>query len=423
MDSANRRRDRRKSRRRPERPRLRTVLAVVGLLWAVAACGSGGHSEGVRATAPTTPTAPAESFPASPTTTFQGAWPSPVGESGAVDVADMVSLGARLAYAYDQDDMGVTAYRLDSGDVAWHTAVPNAVAVAQAPRPAGDEVIGAFATTEPGRGTAADRRGTTVIALDARTGRPLWTRVMPVAADTAAEAAPHVVGADTRHVLVSSYEPGYAQTPPLSALLDTRTGRVLWTDSDFRGVDLERSAAVGVRGDGDFVGKSTSDGTQLWQRDLRLGEARTSDPGPGLTLADGVEAGSTLLIDPATGATRLDSGDTSLDRCHYDGLSTTVCSGTDGTGGGAAWAVDVRTARVLWRLPDASAGRIAPEVTSAWHGVVYAEAGQAMTLDARTGRDLHTDIGPVSPSLVNGGYGLVYDSAARAIDVYQAQGS
>ncbi|WP_190024455.1 outer membrane protein assembly factor BamB family protein [Streptomyces hiroshimensis] len=362
---------------------------------------------------------PAESFPAGPASRLQGAWPSPADEG---DPSDVVSLGRGLAYAYDQDEVGVTAFRLDSGEVAWHTAVPNGVTVAQAPRAVGDKVIGAFATAEQGKGTYAGRRGITVVALDARTGKNLWTREVAGDKVTAAEAAPHVVGADARHVLVASYEEGYAQTPPLSALLDTRTGQVVWTDTDFKGVDLEQAVAVGVRGDGDFAGKSTSADTQLWKRDLRLGEARAADPGPGLTWADGVEAGGTLLIDPATGATRLDSGETSLDGCHYDGWNTTVCAGADDSGHAAVWAVDVHTARVLWRLPDEPAGRTAPEITSAWHGVVYARADQAMTLDARTGSDLRTDLGPVSPSLVNDGYGLVYDPAARAIDVYRPPG-
>ncbi len=410
MDSANR--------RKPERRRLRTALAVAGLLCAVAACGSKGeHPESVRTTKPT---APAGSLPMTPTTTFQGAWPSTFGEG---DVADMVALGAHLAYAYDRDDVGITAYGLDSGEPVWHTAVPNGDTVAQAPRLVGDKVIGAFATTEQGSGTYADRRGITVVALDARTGRSLWSREIPGGKDVPAEAAPHVVGADTRHVLVASYEQGYAQTPPLSALLDTRTGQVIWTDADFKGVDLEQSVAVGVRGDGDFAGKATSDGDQLWKRNLRLGDALTSDPGPGLTWADGTTAGGTLLIDPVTGTTRLDSGDASLYRCHYDGWNTTVCAGADGSGEAAAWAVDVHTARVLWRLPDETADRTAPEITSAWHGVVYAQADQAMTLDARTGSDLRTDIGPVSPSLVNDRYGLVYDPLARAIDVYRANGA
>lgn len=388
------------------------------MLCVVAACG-GGHPAGNSGV--TRPEVPAGAFPETPTARIQGAWPSPADED---DPSDVVTLGAHRAYAYDRDAVGVTAFRLDSGDIAWHTAVPEATAVAQAPRLAGNTVIGAFATAERGEGTDAGRRGITVIALDAGTGRSLWTR--EIAGDTVAadsETVPHVVGADSRHVLIASYEEGYATTPPLSALLDTRTGRVIWTDPDFKAVDLEQSVAVGVRGDGDFAGRSASDGTRLWQRDLQLGEPRTADPGPGLTWADGTEAGGTLLIDPATGATRLNSGDTSLERCRYDGWNTTVCAGADGSGDAVVWAVDVRTARVLWRLPDASAHRVAPVVTAAWHGVVYAQADQAMTLDARTGQDLRTDIGPVSPTLVNDGYGLLYDHTVRTIDVYRAGGT
>lgn len=395
--------------------RLRTAF-VVGVLCAVAACGGGHPSEGGRVTKPK---APPESFPETPTARFQGAWPSPASEN---DLADVVTLGTSLAYTYDQDDVGVTAFRLDSGEIAWHTAVPDGATVAQAPRLVGNKVIGAFATTEQGTGTYSDRHGITVVALDAGSGKTLWTR--EIAGDKVAdgEGVPRVVGADARHVLVASYVQGYAQTPPLSALFDTRTGQVIWTDTDFKGVDLEQSVAVGVREDGGFAGKSTSDDAQLWKRNLQP-EAQTSDPGPGLTRVDGVEAGGTLLIDPVTGATRLDSGDTSLRECHYDGWNTTICAGADGSGNAAVWAVNVHTAHVLWRLPDESANRIAPEITSAWHGVVYAQADQAMTLDVRTGRDLRTDIGLVSPTMVNDGYGLVYDAAARAVDVYRAAGA
>lgn len=407
------------NRRVSVRRRLRTALAGVGVLCAVAACGGGHPYENGGRLHGSGPAAPPGSFPEAPTATFQGSWPSPPAEGGS---AGVLALGARLAYTYDRDDVGVTAFRLDSGDVAWHSSVPHGTDVARAPRLTGGKVIGAFATKEEGIGTHADRRGITVVALDAGSGATLWTREITVGADSDPTAVPQVVAADDRHVLVSSDAPGYSETPPLSALLDTGTGRVLWTDPDFEGVDLERSVAVGVRDDGDFAGRSTTGGGLLWKRDLRLGEAQTSDPGPGLTLADGTEAGGTLLIDPMTGATRLDSGDTSLDECRHDGRNTTVCTGSDGSGEAAVWGVDERAARVLWRLPDEPAGRVAPEITAVWHGVVYARNHQALTLDARTGRDLRTDLGPVSPALVNDGYGLVYDDTSRAFDVYRTAG-
>ncbi|MFI9202549.1 PQQ-binding-like beta-propeller repeat protein [Streptomyces sp. NPDC053048] len=406
MDSADR--------RRAVRRRLRMASAVVGVLCAVAACGGGASSEGGRATGANVPP---ESFPDSPTTSFQGAWPSPLGDIGP---ADVVALGAHLAFAYDRKDVGVTAFRLDSGEVAWHTAAPAGGTVAQAPpRLAGNAVIGAFAVTEEGTGTYADRHGVTVVALDAGTGRTLWTREIGGEFANPA-AAPHVVGADPRHVLVASYEQGYEETPPSSVLLDTRTGRIIWTEADFKGVDLEQSVAVGIRSDDSFAGKSVADNIQLWKRDLPFGESEAADPGPGLTWIDGTAADEPLLIDPTTGATRLDSGDTQLEKCHYDGWTTTICAGTDESAHPAVWAVDVRTARVLWRLPDESANRVAPRITSAWHGAVYAQADQAMTLDARTGRDLRTDLGLVSPAMVNDHYGLVYDDTSHSIDVYRA---
>jgi outer membrane protein assembly factor BamB len=339
-------------------------------------------------------------------------------------LTDTVTLGDHLAYTYDdEEDVGVTAYQLDTGEIAWHAPVQDGDSFGvmprkHAPRMAGTAVVGAFATSKEGEGTSAGHEAIKIIALDAATGSQLWARELAKDDDTWA-GTPRVVGADGRRVLVSVSEEGYSETPRMSVLLDARTGRVIWTDRDLDGIDLEKTVAVGTRDDGELVGKSTSDGRQLWKRPVITGEARTADPGPGLTLANGIGAGS-LLLDPVTGKISLDMKDGARN-CHYDGWTTTVCSGTDGSGSATVTAVDLRTARVLWRLPDEAANRVAPEVTSAWHGLVYAEANGPMILDARTGTDLRTDIG-LAPSMVNDRYGLVYDPLRRSADVYRARG-
>ncbi|WP_192583363.1 outer membrane protein assembly factor BamB family protein [Streptomyces albicerus] len=339
---------------------------------------------------------------------YGGQWPLPPTFGGGA--GDFLALGDRLAYTYDTKDVGITAYRLDDGEITWCKKVPDGDSVALAPRLAGTAVIGAFARSTEGRGTSAGHHAITVAAYDAATGKALWTRDV-VEGDGTAVPTAHIVGATDRRVLVSAEDGS-------SALVDVRTGRLVWTDRDFEGVDLEDTVAVGRRDDGVFVGKSTSDGRQLWKRQVVIGEGLTADPGPGLTLAGGIGQ-EDLLVDPVTGKTSLDMKDGASD-CHYDGWTTTVCSGTDGSGSATVTAVDLRSARVLWRLPDEAANRIVPQVTSAWHGLVYAEANGPMTLDARTGKDLRTDIS-LAPSMVNDRYGLVYDDLDRIIKVYRAR--
>ncbi|WP_189133211.1 outer membrane protein assembly factor BamB family protein [Wenjunlia tyrosinilytica] len=408
--------------------RLLMTAAGAAVAFSLAACGGGHAPSGAKAPhgdlsnssmdgGGTRSQAPPQAFAPEAIASFSGRWPRPTLRGG---IADFLTLGDRLAYTYDVEDVGITAYRLDTGEIAWHKAVQDGDSVAQAPRLAGTAVVGAFGTSTAGSGTSAGGHTVTVVAYDAATGRQLWAREVEKGKGTSA-ASPRVVGADDRRVLVSVSEEGYSQTPPMSALLDTRTGRVVWTDRDFDGIDLEKSVAVGTRDDGDFAGRSTADGRRMWKRQLVTGEALTADPGPGLTLANGIGAGESRLVDPVTGKARLDMGDATVRDCHYDGWTTTVCSGADGSGSAAITAVDLPTGRVLWRLPDRTANRIAPEVTTAWHGVVYAEADAPMTLDARTGKDLRTDVG-AAPSVVNHRFGLGYEDTEGIVEVYRAKG-
>ncbi|MFI6286033.1 PQQ-binding-like beta-propeller repeat protein [Streptomyces sp. NPDC051018] len=346
--------------------------------------------------------------------------------------ADMLALGDELAYGYHSgkrmgEVTGIDAFRLGSGDTAWRAKVPEGTHVSRAPALVGDTVVGAFATRTEGEGTVPGHYGIRVVAYDARTGEERWTRELVTDRDSLG-LVPEVVAGRAGRVLVTWAGSGFNAPTPTSALLDTRDGRVVWTAEDFEGVDLEDRVAVGIRADGStFVGKSVS-GKELWKRRLLQTDWGASpDPGPGLTLVDGpmltsVSTGESMdawLLDPLTGKTRLDLGTATSNRCRYDGRSTTICSER----AGAVVAVDVRTARVLWRLPDKAANRVEPTVTAAWQGIVYAEGvNGAMTLDARTGKDRRTGL-PLAPQLVNDKYGIVsHGSDERGVEVFRATG-
>ncbi|WP_073498839.1 PQQ-binding-like beta-propeller repeat protein [Actinacidiphila paucisporea] len=410
------------------------TAAAVAVVGAVAACS------GDPVSAPPVDTSPGAHGGAEPQVKFQdppqafapdhasvlqGNWFSSVRNQ---DIDEVMTVGDGRAYAYDTKLVGVTGLRLADGGTAWRTRVPDADTLVSAPRFGGGIVAGAFRTDIAGTGTAEDRAANVVVGFDAVSGKTLWTQDIGGAENDDSDMllaqddpVPEIIDMDAEHVLVTVASQGYSETPPMSVLLDTRTGKVLWTDNDLKAADLDGSAVDGARDDGDFAGLSVSDGHELWKRNLGLGHPLIADAGPGLTLAMGTE--HDLLIDPATGKAVFDSGDTSLRGCDYDGRDTTVCFGTGSDVTGLAWAFDVHTHQVLWQLPDAAAHREAPGVTAAWHGVVYGVGHDPMTLDARTGKDLRATTGlDDSPFLVTAGYGLVYDDLSHSVTVYQAAG-
>ncbi|WP_329173119.1 PQQ-binding-like beta-propeller repeat protein [Streptomyces sp. NBC_01477] len=412
---------------------FRMIAAAVAVVGALAACSgdpvpppvdsSPGAHGGAEPRAKLQD--PPQAFAPDHASVLQGNWFSSVRNQ---DIDEVMTVGDGRAYAYDTKLVGVTGLRLADGGTAWSTRVPDADKLVSAPRFGGGIVAGAFRTDIAGTGTAEDRAANVVVGFDAASGRTLWSQDVGGAENDDSDVllaqddpVPEVIDMDAEHVLVTVASQGYSETPARSVLLDARTGKVLWTDDDLTAVDLDGSAIDGLRRDGDYAGVSVADGHRLWERSLGVGEAQTSDAGPGLTLAVAIEFD--LLIDPATGKVVIDFGDTLMTRCDYDGRDTTVCSGRGADQGAAVWAVDVHTHQVLWRLPDAAAHREAPGVTAAWHGVVYGVGHDPMTLDARTGKDLRATTGlDDSPFLVTAGYGLVYDDLSHSVTVYQAAG-
>jgi outer membrane protein assembly factor BamB len=77
--------------------------------------------------------------------------------------------------------------------------------------------------------------------------------------------------------------------------------------------------------------------------------------------------------------------------CQYDQQSTLTCQTGDTLTG-----YDAKTAQKLWSLPDQATNRVAPSsISVAWHGALYGttQDGQPIVLDAKTGKDLSTDVG------------------------------
>ncbi len=131
--------------------------------------------------------------------------------------------------------------------------------------------------------------------------------------------------------------------------------------------------------------------------------------GPDLFHLDAREKGSgksrLRLVDVRSGQTCQDEV-TLASRCRYAEGGSVVCWGRDVVTG-----VDAKTGAPRGRLPVDKAGRIAPRVTSVWHGSVYGKTPNG-TLDSRTGADLPTP--PcVAPDLVNACTGVAISDSGE----------
>jgi len=284
----------------------------------------------------------------------------------------------------------------------------------------GGVLVGA-ASVVPGAGTTPPGLSVELLSFDAATGALRWSApsVLPWAD------RPPAVGLRVAGVV--------AGVAVLTASTDTRrtalgvdltSQRVLWTAD---GVAVDALLVDGPAG-GTALGVATTPGesrayaeSAVVGLDAVTGLRRVAGEvlrapeitraGPGLAVVAGRTAATTLSAPSASlrfvdarGATvrTVDVGRTyTPPRCVWDEAATTVCAGDT-----RVFAVDAVTAAALWELPDPAANRVAPRVTTAWHGAVYGTTVNGpVVLDARTGADRDTRPG-AAPVLVNAYLGL-----------------
>ncbi|MYW07134.1 PQQ-binding-like beta-propeller repeat protein, partial [Streptomyces sp. SID2563] len=139
-------------------------------------------------------------------------------------------------------------------------------------------------------------------------------------------------------------------------------------------------------------GFDATTGKTLW-RGQRSIDVAASTIASGRVLLSGSDYGSgdeyARVISPRTGRTALTLGDEVRgDACVYDGQAALVCSGSSGVDN-TVHAFEATSGKLLWKLPDSRADRIAPSVSAVWHGRVYGTANDSpVMLDATTGEDL-----------------------------------
>jgi hypothetical protein len=443
---------------------MRRVLATMTCLAAVITVGgcSGGPIAGspqsgvaTGSGAPVTTTTPAAKT-ADPPTAFDAdaGVPLPVkGFStniGGNVTAKFMTLRDRTAYIVEPT--GLTAVDVLAGKQLWTTPVAGApgdptnqsgpFVNTTGPRPpvVTDKLaVGAVPVEMPEQGTTPSYFTLTVLAVNATTGKKAWQSDTKVSDDPYADASNAItkVVAVTDKAIIATYDKdgGYpgASGDHLTVALNPATGKTLWTRKDYSGGSIHGDTLVGV----DYttvsdyrlqaIALDVTTGQQKWVAAEKYRSLAIVPVDPALVVLDENDTnhGDAFLVflDPATGVekTKLtgpesvfgsapDYGD-----CYYDQRSVLSCVSDD-----VLTAYDAATAQKLWSLPDTTANRVAPSITAAWHGAVYGvtAGGQPIALDAKTGKDLSTEVG-VTPYWVSryAAIGVSDDGAAMTYPV------
>ncbi|MEV7616139.1 hypothetical protein [Streptomyces sp. NPDC089799] len=211
------------------------------------------------------------------------------------------------------------------------------------------------------------------------------------------------VGAHAGVAVFSVYNEQYS----VSYGIDLTTHQLRWTLPDVVIGAVAAGTAVGLApAESDkqvIAGWEVGRGTERWRGEPST-DVSVQPAGPSLTRVRGY-LGPTRFDDLLVG----DSGQVRQSlgpqmrgmSCMHDAAATLVC-----VDGFSVVALDAASGSQIWDLRMGS-GRIAPTVTTAWHGRVYGKVSkEAVTLDALTGKDMPTRP-EAAPVAVNEYFGLV----------------
>ncbi|WP_328330816.1 hypothetical protein OHA70_09785 [Kribbella sp. NBC_00382] len=421
---------------------LRPLIAVAAAAVLLTGC-SGGDDKSADDTSkgqtPGTPSPPAPT-PFDPPKAFQAvaasSLPEEKGHSSAEPEVAMVGTTA-VANSYS----GAVGQSTTGGN-PWQTLVTetadDSVVVNDASRPIAVQLDGkpavAVAYYQRVKGSGTQKPGVSVLFrwLDPADGKPLSEATVDATAllgdDEVNSNLPGILTDFVADPATGQLAVGVAPT----SLIGAKSGIITVTGDPATkkgaGVPFMRPAGIGK---GVVVGAQGQENTQ---RSLALVDAATGRvtkggllPGLwGLTptgssggkyaylygqkydknLGDGEYVGSVYAVDPATGTVvQTKSAVTKTQfllnyTCLADGQKTVVCT-ADRPEASEAEIIgfDDTTGKKIWGYTDANAGRVVPEVTAAFHGVLYATAeNKTVLMDALTGQDIPAPTPTATPS-------------------------
>ncbi|MFF0723540.1 PQQ-binding-like beta-propeller repeat protein [Streptomyces sp. NPDC004134] len=265
--------------------------------------------------------------------------------------------------------------------------------------------VAVLPVSTPGSGTHNDKAAVEMLVVDARTHKTIWSaEIADAGAGFSEDDAGAVLGADDGIAIVDD---GWA-----IRAVDLATRKTVWkTDGETQEVVAVGEGIVALTKTEDWGevlhGLRVRDGKRAWTSGEPEDSLHVSQLGPGRLL---ITRGADTAYDGGRVVGLADGRQVASpeiyavpDRCVYDDEATVVCF-QEQRGQPGAFALDATSGKVLWQLPTQD--RFTPPISTAWHGIVYAEAGDVpLMLDARTGEDRTGDL-PDVPDLVNGYVGL-----------------
>ncbi|MQS06003.1 hypothetical protein [Streptomyces alkaliphilus] len=283
-------------------------------------------------------------------------------------------------------------------------------------------VLAPFHVRIPGQGTIAPHEAIELLVVTVDEAQVIWRMVidLPAWAEPNARAAPtstvRVVGTSGGMAVLTLSENNRIgpSKRSISFSVDLDSQKVVWERDGFAGAAVSGDIVVGSLQEDEqsrehtLAGMSLSDGVEVWRDEDRHLSSLAVAAGPNWVVTAknrrtilGSQPGNELvLVQPATGDVVDLLPDAQLGPCLYDAEALIVCAAEEGSEG-TAFALDAVTGELLWKLPDADGTRIAPHVTSVWHGLVYGSTADGeVVLEARTGQDVELDPG-IAPYLVN----------------------
>lgn len=431
----------------------RAIVPVVALLLAAGACGTsddgakvglgGDAKEESQGTSTTTTTAPL--FTADPPLAFdvsdEVVLPDTAKQSNLAGDVISTFMSLRGDTAYISEPTGMRAIDVHDGEDEWFAPVEGEVSAPDAnagpfvnsagPRPPavsedGKTAVMALAVTVPGKGTTPDHQAVSVLAVDTDEGEVAWSATVDVPEEVAGYAPDQTV---TRVVAVTdeAVVVTYRNESAMTVVIDPATQEVRWQRDRFEAATVVDGMAVGAEsedtglfGAQQVLAVGLTSGDDAWS--IAAGSpAVTVVPGPEdpvvVQYTDDEGNPHLAFLDPDTGQERaghtMDLStimDTDYGECTYDEQSVVLCDKA-----GVLNAFDAKTGKFLWSLPDDTANRVAPRVTTLWHGAVYGTTENGpVVLDAETGEDRSTEPG-LAPWWVNEQVGIGLNDSGTAV--------
>ncbi|MEU6974026.1 PQQ-binding-like beta-propeller repeat protein [Kitasatospora aureofaciens] len=403
------------------------VVLAAGCASGAAVGGGGIPASGAAAASPAVPSSTPSPTPKGydpPTKFSKGRFSKPLPEK--TRATDVLLDGTTY---YIADDIGLVANALYGHD---EVGVANATHPGNLHSPpvlaqTGDKrvVLTAVRMVIPGQGTSVDRTGVELVALSTSKGSDSWTVPIDLPQDYTGIRSLTVLGVRGTTAVIAGADADHG----LVWAVDLPTKKVLWTQKGFTGAQLTDDQVVGLTSP-EYTKHQVSalkiaDGSTAWtaEQTYDLLDTTLTPAGPNRVAIQGNSfvgfKSSAWILDSTTGKQIFEfSGGSTPFGCAYDERSVTVCADKD-----LAFAFDTASGKTLWRLPDDAKTRIAPRVSTAWHGVVYGTTSRGpVALDAVTGQDLPSPP-TLAPLLVDNYMSIGSpDTDGTALSVYPAIG-